>query len=156
LELELNIKFKNYSSLGSISGPMIVKNKVQLPFSSEFVGSTSASLNFEVTGLNLTNNIVITAPAGFIINTNNTNANQSPINLAPSSGNVPTTIIYVKFKPVAGIVYNANISLTSIGATSRSINVIGLGLVDTAPVYNPATIDISQPTTLKMMPAHLD
>ena len=38
MEIELDIKFENYSPSGSFSGPLIIKNKTTLAFGTQIVG----------------------------------------------------------------------------------------------------------------------
>lgn len=92
------------------------------------IGQFSTSQNYQVSGSDLLAPIVITAPAGFIINTNNSNTNQSPITLTPTGGAVASTTIYVKFNPAAAIAYSDSITHTSSGAASQNVSVSGAGL----------------------------
>lgn len=113
---------------GSFSTPTITVSTASLPFGNQQQDAYSASKNYAVSGSGLSANIVITAPAGFIINTNNSNTNQSPITLTQVGGVVNSTTIYVKFLPTALIAYSANITHTSTGALSKNVAVTGTGV----------------------------
>ncbi|MFN0049821.1 MAG: hypothetical protein ACKVOU_11925, partial [Cytophagales bacterium] len=58
-------------------------------------GNVSNSLNYQVSGQNLTNNIIISASNGFEISLNNSSYTSS-LSLSPSSGIVSPTIIYTR------------------------------------------------------------
>jgi hypothetical protein len=86
----------------------------------------SAEQNFTVSGNNLTSNIVLTAPVNFEISLTSGSGFLSTINLVPSGGTVPVTVIFVRLK--AGLVlntYTGNITADSAGATQRTISLTG-------------------------------
>lgn len=104
----------------------------------------SAEQSFTVSGDNLTDNVVITPPMGYEISTTTGGAFSAtnPINLAVSGGNVvnePVTIyvrqVAVDLGPISG-----NISLTSSGATTKTVAVSG---VRTGRYYSKATGDLN-------------
>lgn len=108
--------------------PEILTSSAAFVFAGQNINTFSASQNYTVSATNLIANLIITAPAGFIINTDNSNVNQSPIVLAPVSGDVAATTIYVKFNPTAGQVYSGDIIHSSLGALPKSISLTGTGL----------------------------
>lgn len=60
-------------------------------------GSASAVKSFNIVANNIsTNNVTLTAPAGFEISTSSTTGFGSSLTLTPSSGNVSTRLIYVR------------------------------------------------------------
>lgn len=87
--------------------------------------SISSSFSYIVSGTQLINNIIVTAPTDFIINTNNSNSNQSPITLLQSSGTVASTTIYAKFAPTTVNTFTGNITHTSTNATVKNLAVSG-------------------------------
>ncbi len=100
---------------------------VMLAFSATIVGGYSTAQSFTVSGSNLNGDIIITAPAGFIVNLDGSSTDASPITLPNVGGTVASTIIYVKFHPAAILDYNTSITVTSSGASSSSVNVTGSG-----------------------------
>ena len=144
MNLDLDIKFDDYSISGSLTGPYIGKSKNSLAFALTAVGDKSASQSFNVFGINLTAPLVLTAPAGFIINLDNSNIDASPMSINPVGGKVSTKKIYIKFAPAAAILYNANLTISTAGATTRTVLLNGLAFTDYAPVYTPAGIVLSQ------------
>ncbi|WP_136667640.1 T9SS sorting signal type C domain-containing protein [Flavobacterium sp. H122] len=100
------------------------------------VGSgPSTEQSFDVSGSNLTDNLVLTAPGDYEISTASGTGFGSSVSLVPSSGTVASTPIYVRLK--AGLVlgnYNSqNIVCTSTGATDQNVSCNG-------SVTNPSTV----------------
>jgi len=113
-------------------------------FGNVAINTFSGSQSFDVTGEFLQDNVTITSPSSrFIINTNNSSTNQSPIVLVPSGGIVNETI-YVKANPLAEQNYSANISITSTGAISKAVSVEAVGIeITPAPFGDMFTEDFN-------------
>ncbi|HXG01380.1 MAG TPA: T9SS type A sorting domain-containing protein [Bacteroidota bacterium] len=92
------------------------------------VGSTSSEQSYTVSGSNLTNDITMTAPAGFEISTTSGSGFGNLIVLPQSGGTVPGTTIYVRFVPAAAVAYAGSIVHTSTGATTQNVTVSGTGV----------------------------
>lgn len=130
---------------GNVStSPLIVVTPSSLTNFNQTSSTPSAEQSFTVSGDNLTDNVVITPPTGFEISTTTGGAFSAtnPINLAVSGGNVvnePVTIyvrqVAVDLGPISG-----NISLTSSGATTKTVAVSG---VRTGRYYSKATGDLN-------------
>jgi hypothetical protein len=94
----------------------------------EFVGTDSgahsASLNYTVSGSDLTANITVTAPTGFEVSTDNSNWYGSRT-LTQSGGTVNSTTIYARFSPTSSSYFSGNITHASTGATTRNVFVEG-------------------------------
>jgi hypothetical protein len=122
-------------SLTAIASPVITVD--QTGFSGAFgnvvVGGSSASSSFTVAGSNLTNDLIITPPAGgFEIRTGANAFATTPINLG--AGNVATTTIDVRFTPGAPGAQSGDVSLASTGATGGALlPVSGTGVAASAP-----------------------
>ncbi|PKL83211.1 MAG: hypothetical protein CVV24_06050, partial [Ignavibacteriae bacterium HGW-Ignavibacteriae-3] len=98
-------------------------------------GSNSSESSYTVSGANLTNDIVITAPSNFQITKTSGSGYSSSITLTLSGGTVATTTIYVRFSPSsADGSHSGTITNTSTGATQKDITVSG-----TALAAEPAT-----------------
>ncbi|MDY0326512.1 MAG: hypothetical protein RBQ87_10145, partial [Candidatus Cloacimonadaceae bacterium] len=87
----------------------------------------SVEQTFTVSGLNLTNNISITAPTNYEISLSTATGYASPLTLNQTSGTVAQTTIYVRLKSDLGVgTYNAEtINITSTGATAQTITCDG-------------------------------
>ncbi|HEX8429165.1 T9SS type A sorting domain-containing protein [Hymenobacter sp.] len=126
--------------LTAAAAPTITVAPTTLIFSNTTVGTQSASQPITVSGQNLTNNIIVTAPSGFLIRTGS-NAYASSLALAQTSGSVPSTTIDVVFAPTAVQQYNPTITLTSTNAQTRTVAVSGNGEA-------PAPVLTATPTAL--------
>ncbi len=118
-------------------------------------GSGPSSVQaFTVSGSNLAGNIGILAPTNFEISTVFNSGYGSSISLTPSSGTVNNTIIYVRLKAgLSANSYSGNITLTSTGASNKSVSLSGEVSVMPSLMVNPSSltglgyIDGSNPVT---------
>lgn len=105
------------------------------------LGTPSTSQTYTVSGVDLTNDIVITAPAGYEISNDggsNWHNSSSPISLTPSSGTVASTTISVRLNATSAATYSGNITHTSTGAIS--VNQAVTGTTQTAPLLTSSTV----------------
>ncbi len=119
------------------SGPTITASTATLAsFGGVQINTTSGEKPFTVSGTNLTGNIVITAPAGFEISKTSgvTFSSESPITLTRTLGNVAETAIYVRFAPTVDQAYSDNITITSTGATDKTVAVSGFAIAPSVTV----------------------
>ena len=86
-------------------------------------GCIVAPQSFTVSGVYLTNNILVTAPIGVQVSTNANSGFATSINIAPTAGTVTTTTVYAKLTNNATSVSSGVISLTSTGAAAKTISV---------------------------------
>jgi pectin methylesterase-like acyl-CoA thioesterase len=99
------------------------------------VGIPSASQTYVLSGASLSSDIIITAPAGYEISSNNgTNwyNSGSPILLSPVNGTVANTTVLVRLNAQAAGAYSGNITHTSTGASA--VNLAVSGTVQSAPL----------------------
>lgn len=126
----------NYSAESQGSGtttggsPIIDVSPTTLTGFSYTVGSgPSAEQSFTVSGTNLTANISIQPPTNYEISTGSGGSFSAtnPINLAPTSGTVDQTVIYVRLKAGLGAgAYNSEtINLTTTGADPKTVTCSG-------------------------------
>jgi Secretion system C-terminal sorting domain len=93
------------------------------------VGSSSASSPFTVSGSNLTNDIIVTPPAGgFEIRTGANAFSTNAITLTQTGGTVAETVIDARFTPAAAGAQSGDITLNSTGATNKTVAVSGTGI----------------------------
>ncbi len=114
---------KNVAVTGS-SVPTITTTGTLAAFSSA-PGVPSPEQSYTVSGVNLTADIVITAPADFQLSLTSGGTFGSSVSLSPTSGVVGATPIYVRFDRATEGTSNGNITHTSTGATQVDVAVSG-------------------------------
>ena len=115
--------------------PTITVDPGTLAFGSQVVNTSGSEQSYTVSGINLTADIVITAPSGFQVSTTSGSGFGSSVTLTQSGGTVNNTTIYARFTPNNVASFSDNITHTSTGATTQNKAVTGTG---TAP-NNPAS-----------------
>jgi endonuclease/exonuclease/phosphatase family metal-dependent hydrolase len=130
----------------SSNAPIISVSKSSL---AQFIGNTAAATSpqtYEITGTNLTDNILITAPTNFEIRKLNDAAFGATITLSQTNGSVPLTTIETRMKPIAGS-FLGNITHTSAGALAKTVSVTGvindLNNIKTITIANARTQSIN-------------
>jgi mucin-19 len=88
-------------------------------------GFASTNQTFTVSGQYLTANLSLTAPSGFEISTSAGSGFSGSLTLTPASGTVTNTTIYTRITNAASGSPSGNISITSTGATSRTVALSG-------------------------------
>ena len=78
---------------------------------------------FSVSGSNLNGSIVVTAPTGFQVSLIDNSNFTSSVSISPNSGTVTTTNIYTKLTNNSVSANSGVISVTSTGATSKTVTV---------------------------------
>ncbi|MFY7885062.1 MAG: PKD domain-containing protein, partial [Dolichospermum sp.] len=107
------------------------------------LGSASQSQSFDVEGEDLTDDIIITAPSGYEISTDNSTWGTSAITLQESSGVVDITTIYIRIVSSTTSINNSNSNITIVsGSTSENIPLSGYILSSSSIV--PGTISGNQ------------
>lgn len=114
------------TSTGSCSSasPVINTSITTLNVFNHMVGTPSTSQNFTVNGIALTDDITVTAPAGFEVSLDNT-AFASSVSLTQASGTVATTTISVRGNASVYGPYAGNIIISSTGADNDTVAVTG-------------------------------
>jgi pectin methylesterase-like acyl-CoA thioesterase len=93
---------------------------------SQTVGTPGASQTITVSGTDLTNNIIISAPAGYELSGNGgTSWSTAAVTLTPNNGTVSGTAILVRLNASATGAYSGNIVISSTGATTVNKAVTG-------------------------------
>ena len=140
-------QFDNFGvTLTSASAPTITISTSSLPsFGTVAAGNTSSSQSFTVAGINLTDNIVVTPPAGFEIRTGTNPFSSSPLSLPQTNGTVTETPLDVRFSPASAGSFTGNVTCVSTGATTRNIIVSGAGSSIGLELF--VTSDTSRPDT---------
>jgi len=97
------------------------------------------TLSYQVTGTGLTDDVTITAPAGFQVSTQPEMGFEDIITVVPVDGSVGQTI-YVRFCPVEVGEYSGEITNVSAGAETKVVEVSGYGQWMEAPYVTPASL----------------
>jgi pectate lyase len=111
-------------------------------------GNSSTSSSYTVSGAGLTSDIIIIAPSGFQVSTDNT-IYSGLDTLFQSGGSVTTTMIYVKFAPsspsgsIAG-----NIAHTSTNAATRNVSVSAVALASEPAAQSSLTFGTVTDTSI--------
>jgi hypothetical protein len=112
-------------------------------------GNPSAIQNFEVAGMNLPDNLVVTAPAGFEISEDGTNFSGS-VSITVYEGRIGPVIIYVRLSSTATGSLSGNIACTSTGASEMDVAVSGTADAPTAVLSGNAEICSGGNTSLSI------
>ena len=117
-----NVAFTGTATNANV--PAILISASSLPsFGTIVTGIASSSQSYTISGIRLTDNITVTAPAPFQVSTDNVSFSGSAT-LPQSSGALATTTIYVKVTPdAASGKITASISNQSSGAITKTISV---------------------------------
>jgi pectin methylesterase-like acyl-CoA thioesterase len=118
---------ENY--LNSLAVPAVNTNPTIYAYASfnsflQTLGTPSAAQTFTVSGVNLTNDITITAPSSYELSPDGT-AWSNTVTLTLTSGSVASTTVRVRLNASANGNYSGNISLASTGATTVNVAVSG-------------------------------
>jgi len=109
---------------------MSISDTVLADFGSVLINTNSETRNYVVSGSDLPLKVVISAPAGFLLNTAETGNFLPQIELQPGQDGIlqPQTI-YAIFRPTQALVYDGLLRHASSGAESKFIRVSGQGKV---------------------------
>ncbi len=116
----------NISGIGVAVGTAIIyTSQSQLEFEGVEVGSISEEQSYTISGINLVDNIIITAPECFEISETTATGFSNEIILTNQGGTVNNITIYVRFAPQSNQSYTGIISNYSTDATQHNIIVSG-------------------------------
>ncbi len=99
------------------------------------VGQFSAARNFQVSGASLTQNLIVSVPAGFQVkkNTDADGLYAVSTTMAHSGGTVSNTTINVRFAPASPGAHSGNVTSVSGSTSGTSLPVSGNGVAVAAP-----------------------
>jgi len=130
----------------SVSGTGVLTGTLQtwtqsLDFGNQLINTTSNSLNYDLEGLFLVDDVTVTAPTGFSLATTQTGSYSSELILEPNDGYIYQTI-WVRFTPTLEMDYIGNISSVSYGSNTINIEVSGTGVESLTTLYaNPSNLN---------------
>lgn len=110
------------------SPTIIVSTSALTDFGNQCINTTSSTQSYTVSGINLTNNIIITAPTGFEIKAAGSGTYGPTVFLPFGGGTINDTTINVRFAPTTVTSFSSNITHTSTGATQQDVAVTGNGI----------------------------
>lgn len=116
---------------GVAPGTAIISKSVsEFNFSDIVLNTTSDEKTYTISGSNLTDNIVISAPTNVEISLTSGSGFTNMLTLTHSAGNVPNTDVYVRFTPTVSGEYSDNITHVSTDATTANVAIVGNGICD--------------------------
>ena len=134
-----------YSAAQTISSTPTISTVGTLSQFASCVNTASSEQSFSVSAVNLSANLVLTAPAGYEVSTTSGSGFGSSVSLTPSSGTVASTTIYARMAAAGSSPASGNISCTSTGATTKNVAVSG---TQTATTTDRGTVSPSTTQTI--------
>jgi len=111
-----------YQGAGLPAPDVIVAGSL-IDFGTIEVGNSSLEQSFTVSGTDLADDIIITAPTGFEMSLTSSSGFTNTLTLLASDETVSATKIYVRFTPLIQGAYSDNITVNSSGINEQSISV---------------------------------
>lgn len=129
---------------GLVAGPTVTANPNTLTGFTQFVGSPSPEQSFDVTGSNLTDDVVVTVTNGdYLISETSGGPYVTSTTLTQTGGSVGSTTIYVVLDGAAAVSpANGDITITSTGATNEVVVLEG-EILNPAPTVFVSTNSIT-------------
>jgi hypothetical protein len=112
-----------------IPNPTVVANPNALSGFNQILGAPSAEQSFVVSGFDLTEDVVITAPAGYEISFTSGSGFMPILTLTPDAGIVSETTIYVRLNAAEADTYDGDIELISAPAPDAFVELTGVAVV---------------------------
>ena len=134
-----------YSSAQTVSTTPIIGTNGTLTQFGACVSSASSEQTFSVSGVNLSANLIVTAPAGYEVSITSGSGFGSYVSLTPSSGTISLTTIYARMAAVGSTPASGNITCTCTGATTQNVAV---SATQTATTTNAGTVSPNTTQTI--------
>lgn len=125
----------------SVATPLISTTVTSLDLGlSEANYQDAVNKSYQISADNLTNDIIVTAPADFTISKDN-NTFLSSLTFVPAdfASNAAQTV-YVKFSPTAAGSFSGQITHESTGAVTKTVSVTGIGINPYVQGFNDANV----------------
>lgn len=137
-----NVSFKLMSGT---QGPTIISSSNLTDFAT-ILGNPSVSQSFTISGTTLTDNITIAFndQSSFEMKLSSESTWSKTLTLAQTAGSINPTTINIRYNPTSAGSHNAVITISSVGATSKTINVSGSASIPFDPnaiAVFPGSID---------------
>ncbi len=88
--------------------------------------SPSTSQSFEISGNNLTSNVLVTAPNNYELSSTSAGIYSNSVSFAISGGNLTTTTVWLRLIGSNSGTYSGTIVISSTGVTSQNISISGI------------------------------
>ena len=119
------------------SAPTIIASSTMAAFT-QYLGTPSTAQTYTVSGTNLTANVAVAAPTNYQVSTDGITYT-STVSLAPASGTLAASTVYVRLNAASLGAYSGNIVHTSTGAITVNVPVTGNTIP--LPVVNNDTLE---------------
>ncbi|QSW87701.1 T9SS type A sorting domain-containing protein [Flavobacterium endoglycinae] len=128
------------ATTSSVAIPSITTTETSLDLGFSEVNYDSETLSYQIQAANLTNDVIVTAPANFSISKDNTTFSSSlTFAVADFALNASQTV-YVKFIPDALTSFSGSITNESTGAATKTIALTGTGINPYVQNFNDANV----------------
>jgi hypothetical protein len=114
-----------YSAAQTISSTPTISTVGTLSQFGSCVNTASSGQSFSVSAVNLSTNLVITAPTGYQVSLSAGSGFGASVSIAPTSGTVASTTIFARMAAAGSPPAAGNIACTSTGATTVNVAVSG-------------------------------
>ncbi|NVO84749.1 T9SS type A sorting domain-containing protein [Hymenobacter terrestris] len=140
----------NVSGTGVLPPASLSAAPVRLDFTTLQAGQVSAPQDFTITGENITSDVVVSAPNGYLIRLGSSGTFVRTVTLSPISNQV-NAVLQARFAPTAAGSYNSAITATTTGNGGANTSVIVTGQATAAPtgpfiVVSPTNLDFQTVT----------
>jgi len=112
----------------NVIAPSLSTTKTSLDLGFSETNFDSESLSYQIQASNLTQNVVVTAPANFKISKDNSTFETSLTFAISDFASNATPTVYVKFTPNSTTTFSGQITHQSTGATSKTVTLTGTGI----------------------------
>jgi hypothetical protein len=126
------------------------------------VGTPSIVKNFDVSGVNLTANLVVTALTNFEVSLSSGSGFAGSVSIAPTTGTVAVTTVYIRYNPTAVGIHNGFVPISSSGATTKNLTIGGvstaapaLGVTGTISAFSTTVGTASAPQNFNVFGSSL-
>ena len=147
----IEVDFASGRSVGEVDfefqavggGRIVNATPTFLGFTSPATGVASASQSITVSGMRLTGNVDIVAPAEFQVSLSSGSGFAGSLSLTPTAGTLAATTVYVRFLPTGASGASGEVTLDSPSALGLAVSVNGA--VSTSPVIfaSPSTLNLT-------------
>ena len=116
---------KNVSVSGAVNDIPVITTSGTLTAFSTTLGVLGATQSYTLNATNLLENVIITAPTGFVISTSVGGGFTNSLSLTPVNGAITSRIIYVRINEAVLGSPSGNITHTTNGATTQNVALSG-------------------------------
>lgn len=124
----------------SVATPSLLTSIASLDLGFSEANYVSDTFTYQIKGTNLTNNVIVTAPANFTVSKDNTNfLSAVTFDIADFVFN-PEQTVYVRFAPNATGSFSGSVTHQSIGALTKNVALTGTGINPYVQGFNDVNV----------------